>query len=371
MVLNAGLRLDFYDPGARAAKLGNEFLASTFAQPQDITLKARMKTQISPRVGMAYPISDRDVLHFHYGRFYQLPIFERMYKGLGQQIEQDGGTYGNIFLEPVNTISYELGVDHQITRNLSLDMTVFFKDIFGWIDSDEITNGSFASFGNQAPVGFVNQAYGTVKGLEFKLSRKLSNKFGGSVVYTLARATGTASDDNTQVLVGTGVLDRKPLTETPLNWDRTHAFVFNLIMTDPGVWEVSLDYTYETGSPYTPRRYQQRSTLAEDINAARLPDEARLDIRANKLYSMYGQEFRLFVEGDNVLNRENIRMLNPGDWPTNEGLHTVYYTESGQLGGAYNLNDVNSSAGNQFVGLSDPRVFDPMRRIKVGIMFDW
>ena len=216
-----------------------------------------------------------------------------------------------------------------------------------------------------------DQAYGTVKGLEFKLSRKLSNKFGGSVVYTLARATGTASDDNTQVLVGTGVLDRKPLTETPLNWDRTHAFVFNLIMTDPGVWEISLDYTFETGSPYTPRRYQQRSTLAEDINTARLPDEARLDIRANKLYSMYGQEFRLFVEGDNVLNRENIRMLNPGDWPTNEGLHTVYYTESGQLGGAYNLNDVNSSAGNQFVGLSDPRVFDPMRRIKVGIMFDW
>ncbi|RPJ43646.1 MAG: TonB-dependent receptor, partial [Candidatus Latescibacterota bacterium] len=371
MVLNAGLRFDFYDPGARAARLGNEFLASTFGQPEDISLASRMKMQVSPRIGMAYPISDRDVLHFHYGRFYQLPVFERMYKGIGQQIEQDGGTYGNIFLEPEKTISYELGVDHELGRNLSLDATVFFKDIFGLIDTDEIVNGSLASFGNQAPIGYVNQAYGTVKGLEFKLNRRLANKFGGSIVYTLSRATGTFSDENSQALVGTGVLDRKPLNESPLNWDRTHAIVGNLIMTDPGVWEFSMDYTYETGSPFTPRLYQQRSLEAEDMNSRRLPDDSRLDFRANKLYSVYGQEFRLFVEANNVLNRENIRDLNPGDWPTNDGLHTVYYTETGQLGGAYNLNDVNASAGNQYVGLEDPRVLDPKRRVKVGIMFDW
>ncbi|MBM3319289.1 MAG: TonB-dependent receptor [Candidatus Eisenbacteria bacterium] len=371
MVLSAGLRLDFFDPGARAARIGNEFLASTFQTPQDISLWSRLKKQVSPRLGMAYPISDRDVLHFHYGRFYQLPVFERMYKGIGQQIEQDGGTYGNIFLDPEKNISYELGVDHQLTKTLNLDMTVFFKDIFGWIDTDEIVNGSLASFGNSAPIGYVNQAYGTVKGLEFKLNRRLANKFGGSIVYTLARATGTFSDDNSQALVGTGVLNRKPLTENPLNWDRTHAVVGNLILTDPGVWEFSMDYMYETGSPFTPRRYQQRSIDAEDMNSARLPDESRLDVRANKLYSIYGQEFRLFVEANNVLNRENIRDLSPGEWPSNSGLYTVYYTETGQLGGAYNLNDVNASAGNQYVSLGDPRVLDPMRRVKVGIMFDW
>ncbi|MBN1826344.1 MAG: TonB-dependent receptor [Candidatus Eisenbacteria bacterium] len=371
MVLNAGLRLDFYDPGLQSVRLGNEWNASTFQETEDHSLLSRMKTQLSPRIGMAYPISDRDVLHFHYGRFYQLPLFERMYKGLGQAIEQDGGLYGNIFLQPEQTISYEFGVDHQLTDVLNLDMTIFFKDIFGLIDTDEITNGSLASFGNQAPVGYVNQAYGTVKGLEFKLNRRLKNKFGGSIVYTLSRAKGTQSEENSQVLVGTGVLDRKPLSESPLNWDHTHTLVLNLLLTDPGVWQISMDYTFESGSPYTPRRYQQRSARADELNSLRLPDEARLDIRANKLYSIYGQEFRLFVDGSNLLNKENIRTLNPGDWPSNEGLHTVYYTETGQLGGAYNLNEVNSSAGNQFIPLNDPRVLDPMRRVKVGIMFDW
>jgi hypothetical protein len=171
--------------------------------------------------------------------------------------------------------------------------------------------------------------------------------------------------------VGTGVIDREPLMETPLRWDRTHALVMNLLVTDPGVWEVSFDYTYETGAPFTPQLYQQRTVRTENINSGRLPDEARLDLRANKLYSVYGQEFRLFVEGNNLLNRTNVRLVNPTDWPSNEGLHTVYYTETGQLGGAYNLNDVNASAGDQFVTLADPRVLDPKRRVKVGIMFDW
>lgn len=371
MILNGGLRLDFYDPGAEAMEVGNEVLASTFRIPEDISLMSRLKLQVSPRVGMAYPISDRDVMHFHYGRFYQLPIFERMYKGIGQAIEQDGGTYGNVFLQPEQTISYEFGVDHQITDLINLDMTVFFKDIFGLIDTREITNGSLASFGNSAPIGYVNQAYGTVKGLEFKLNRRLANSFGGSIVYTLARARGTQSNANTQLLVGAGTLDRPPLTETPLNWDHTHSLVFNILLTDPGVWEVSTDYTFETGGPFTPRRYQQRSNRADELNSRRLPDESRMDIRANKLYKIYGQEFRLFVDGTNLMNKENIRLLSPGDWPTNDGMYTVYYTETGQLGGAYNLNDVNSSAGNQFVSLGDPRVLDPKRRIRVGIMFDW
>ena len=367
----AVMRFDFYDPGLPSSRLGNEWNASTFQEPKDHALLSRMKKQISPRIGMAYPISDRDVLHFHYGRFYQLPLFERMYKGLGQSIEQDGGLYGNIFLKPEQTISYEFGVDHQLTDVLNLDMTIFFKDIFGWIDSYQITNGSLASFGNQAPVGYINQAYGTVKGLEFKLSRKLSNKFGGSIVYTLSRAKGTQSEDNSQVLVGTGVLDRKPLTESPLNWAHTHSLVLNLLLTDPGVWQISMDYIYETGSPYSPLQYQQRSVRADEMNSERLPEESRLDIRANKLYSIYGPEFRLIVDGTNLLNKEHIRQLNPDDWPSNEGLHTVYYTETGQLGGAYNLNEVNSSAGNQFIPLNDPRVLDPKRRVKVGIMFDW
>ncbi len=371
MVINGGLRWDFFDPGLKAVRLDNEARAATFRPPLDISLGARLKSQVSPRLGMAYPITDRDVLHFHYGRFYQLPDLDNMYQSIGVTNFQPGATQGNVNLEPQQTISYELGVDHQLSSTLNLDMTIFFKDIFGQIDTEELNAATTAGIGSDAPVTFVNQAYGTVKGLEFKLKRRLSRKFGGTLVYTLSRATGTTSDENTQVLVGLGQLNRKPLTENPLRWDRTHTVVANLILTDPGVWEVSADYTFQSAAPYTPQTFNQRETLAESINTGRLLDEAWLDIRANKLYSMYGQEYRLFVEGRNLLDRDNIATFSPGIWPSNSGLFAEYYTEAGELGGAFNLHEVNSSSEDTYIPLSDPRVFDPGRNIKVGVMFDW
>lgn len=371
MVLNAGLRWDFYDPGLKAVRLDNASRSARFLPPNDISLGERLKSQVSPRLGMAYPITDRDVLHFHYGRFYQLPSLSNLYESIGAANVQPGQAFGNVQLEPTKQISYELGVDHQLTRFLSLDMTIFFKDIFGWIDTEEDLNGTLSSVGQNAAVTYVNAAYGTVKGLEFKLRRKFRNKFGGSLVYTLSRATGTHSDGNTSQLVGTGQLNRAPLTENPLDWDRTHAVVANLILSDPGVWEVSADYTYQSAGPFTPQFFNQRETLAEQINTGRLQDEAWLDLRANKLYSMYGQEFRMFVEGRNLLARDNINSFNPGIWPTNPGLYAEYFTEEGELGGAFNLNEINSSSESQYIPLDDPRVFDPGRQIKLGVMFDW
>ncbi len=371
MVVNGGLRWDFYDPGLKAVRLDNESRASRFLPPNDISLGARLNSQISPRLGMAYPITDRDVLHFHYGRFYQLPSLSDMYTSIGVTNQTPGSVTGNVSLDPVKTISYELGVDHQLTGLLNLDMTVFFKDIFGWIDTQEDPNGTLASTGADPAVTFVNQAYGTVKGLEFKLRRKFRNKFGGSLVYTLSRATGTHSDPNTQLLIGLGQLNRKPLGESPLDWDRTHTLVGNLILSDPGVWEISTDFTYQSGAPFTPQEFNQRQVLAEDVNSGRLPEESWLDIRANKLYSMYGQEFRLYVEGTNLLDRRNIATFDPSDFPSNTGLHAEYYTEEGQLGGAYNLHEVNASSEDRYIPLNDPRVFDPGRALKMGIMLDW
>ena len=41
--------------------------------PDEDLPTGRYKQQISPRLGVAYPISDRDVLSFHYGWTFQTP----------------------------------------------------------------------------------------------------------------------------------------------------------------------------------------------------------------------------------------------------------------------------------------------------------
>ncbi|MFN0150228.1 MAG: TonB-dependent receptor [bacterium] len=371
MIVNAGLRYDWFDPGVRATRIGNAGLASRFFAPGDVSFAERVKTQISPRIGMAYPITDRDVLHFHYGRFFQLPNLEFLYSYLGQPIDQANTVVGNVFLEPENTISYELGVDHQLSDNLTIDVTVFFKDIYGLIGTSEQTQGSNSAAGAQAATSYVNKDYGSVRGLEFKIDRPLTNKLGATLVYTLSRAAGVSSDVNQGYLIGLGRQDREPIREQPLDWDRTHSLTANLILSDPGVWEVSTDWTYLTGAPFTPQRFNERRTNADVINSLRIAPTSQVDVRANKLYTIYGREFRLFADGSNILDRGNIRSLEPGFWPTNDPLYAVYYTESGGLGGAYSLSSVSATAEHELVPLGDPRVYDPGRSVKVGVLVDW
>ena len=368
MVINAGIRWDFFDPGLRAARLDKARRAGLLTETgEHISLQSRLKSQLSPRIGMAYPITDRDVLHFQYGRFSQMPALHQLFAGIGAKNLEPGGLYGNLELEPTQNISYQLGVDHKLTGSLSLDMTLFYRDIFGWIDTREIAAGTLSSIGAEPAYTFINQAYGTVRGFEFVLNRRFQKRFGGSLTYTFSQATGTHSDANTAVLVGLGQLNRKPLSEQPLDWDKTHMFGAELRLSDPGIWLLSLEYEYRGGAPYTPLFYGQRKILAEEINTGRLPDESNVDLKANKLYRMYGQEFRLYVEGSNLLDNQNIRDFDPGG----EGLYSEYYTEAGGLGGAYNLHEVNASQADRFVSLADPRVFDPGRQIKMGVMIDW
>ena len=45
----------------------------------------RYKSQVSPRLGIAYPISDRDVLSFHYGWTFQTPQRNFVFENRGSQ----------------------------------------------------------------------------------------------------------------------------------------------------------------------------------------------------------------------------------------------------------------------------------------------
>lgn len=127
-----------------------------------------------------------------------------------------------------------------------------------------------------------------------------------------------------------------------------------------------------SGSPATPRRLGQRTTKAEDINTIRLPYEMTLNVRANKQYSVYRQEFRLFVEGRNVLDRKNVRTDLPGLFPTpSHEYYQEYYTEFGELGGAYNLKDTIGAAQDILVPLNDPRVYGEPRTFRAGVQFEF
>jgi outer membrane receptor protein involved in Fe transport len=117
LVLNAGLRYDLFTPGLQ---ISDEDLPS-----------GRYKQQISPRLGIAYPISDRDVLSFSYGWTFQTPQRSFVFENRGSQ--STVAVRGNPDLSPETNISYQAAVQHLFSKDVSGQFAVFFKDIFGLI----------------------------------------------------------------------------------------------------------------------------------------------------------------------------------------------------------------------------------------------
>jgi outer membrane receptor protein involved in Fe transport len=371
MVLNAGLRFDYFDPGEDAVRVSNQRVLALQKPTSGLSFLERWKAQISPRLGMSYPISDRDVLHFQYGRFFQLPDLEYLYD-FSNNATPGNQLVGNAFLEPETTISYQFGVRRQLSDRIFVDATVYFKDIFGLVGTEELEAENEREQAQFAPTVYVNKDYGSVRGFELSLDKNFSSYWQGGVSYSLSQGTGSSSDVNQGAVVAGEGQDREPIKEVPLTWDRTHVLNAYLYFSDPGVWGLNFDFNVASGSPTTPRRLGQRTVQAEDINTIRLPYVMNLNVRGNKQYSLYGQEFRLFLEGRNVLDRKNVRDDDPWLFPTpTHEYYQEYYTEYGELGGAYNLADTAGTADDILVPLNDPRVYSESRVFRIGIQFEW
>jgi outer membrane receptor protein involved in Fe transport len=132
MNVRAGLRLDVFDPGREAVEAYNSFLEQTQNRSDESGFFSRSEWQISPRLGVSYPISERDALYFNYGRFYQVPRLEVLFQFLGQT-ETGLLPFGNPLMDAETTISYEIGIQHQFSNTVMGDIAMFYKDIFGLI----------------------------------------------------------------------------------------------------------------------------------------------------------------------------------------------------------------------------------------------
>jgi outer membrane receptor protein involved in Fe transport len=372
MNLRAGLRFDLFDPGKDAVLAYNRFIESTGFESYDASFLKRIEWQVSPRLGVSYPISERDALYFNYGYFYQVPRLEVLFRSLGVTTGLPI-VFGNPLLDAETTIMYEIGIQHQFTRTLVGDVAMFYKDIFGLAGTEvaRLKDGCdfIQRYGPLAGTTiYVNQDYGSVRGIEVALIKRFSRRFAASFVYTFSKATGSSSNELQGANVVTGGMDRTPITELPLEWDKNHVITANLRVAEPGLWGVNMDWSYSSGPPYTPMLPRERMRRAALLNSERLPSRITLDIKADKRWKIAGREIPLFVEALNVLDRKNVASLEPGP---SSGNYVSYYTTTGELGGAYDYGELLGLPDVIYIPLHDPRVYGPPRCIRTGISFDW
>ena len=130
--LNVGLRLDYSDPKVDWWSLNSYDAAFFSANYKDTTTfskeRADAQWQLSPRLGIAHPISENSKLFFNYGHFRQLPQYESMFR-VDRNNQRQLVSYGNPNLILAKTISYELGFDQVLYEDYLFQIAAYYNDI--------------------------------------------------------------------------------------------------------------------------------------------------------------------------------------------------------------------------------------------------
>jgi hypothetical protein len=359
MVVNGGLRFEFFSTG-------NNDEIEIHNSEIDPTVN-KWKHNLSPRLGLAFPITDRDKFFFHYGRFTQWP--SRVYMFRTQDMVGALGTMGNPNLEPMLTVSYQAGISHQFTADIAGNFIVFNKDIYGLISSSLVTDDSTGL----QNLRYTNRTYASSRGLEVSLEKRLTRRIGFEVYYTYSFADGVASDaDFGRSAQG---LTHLPTEERPLDWDQRHTLNVTLRLQDRNRWGATVIYQYGSGMPWTP--VDRFARLADPTweNSRWLEPSHRLRVQGRKQFTIYNRQLTLFFEGRNLLNDD---ILLPGGTapaavPAMNGVEMdggAYLTETGRYGGAY-LQDTNDDGRDEFNPVYDPTIWEDHRVWRIGFGFEF
>lgn len=268
--------------------------------------KSKPKTQISPRVGIAYPITDRGIIHFSYGHFFQIPEFQFLYDNPDFKLFTGGGNtiVGNADLNAQRTVQYEIGLQQQISDFVGMDVTLFYKDIRDWVGTSPLVTTRRPSVAYST---YENKDYANVYGITLDLEKRFSGYFGAGLTYSFQVAEGTYSNP-TDAFNAIQSNQEPHLALIPLNWDQRHTLAGTATLGIRG-WTLTFQGKYQTGRPYTPSftrgtQVGGSTYIGYRDNSARLPSTSSLDILLHKRFRMGSMVWGLLVTVYNVLDQD-------------------------------------------------------------------
>ena len=336
LIINAGLRIDYFD--ADSWRFKDPAAPKRDSKEYTIDLASMEKTptytDISPRLGMSFPVSDLTVFHVQYGRFSQMPAMRSMYAGGARLALELGGQnyirYPTAYdIEPMRTTQYEIGFERQFSESASFDVTGFYRDIKGQVQLRKQQLSAGAEEAN-AYVYLQNGDFATTKGIEFQFKLRRVNNLRTELNYTLSDARGTGSYTGSAI---SGVENETnlPTIISPLDFNETHrGSIFldyrypdnepnpilrglgaNLLMS----FTSGHNFTLVTGSigqrgpenagvldSFDPR---SRKPL-ESINRSTTPWTFNTNLRIDKGFSLFGLNAKVYSRILNLFNRKNV-----------------------------------------------------------------
>ncbi|MCL1826636.1 MAG: TonB-dependent receptor [Candidatus Cloacimonetes bacterium] len=266
---------------------GHRIAISSGFDSKDVT-----QVMLSPRLSVSHPISEKQVVHFAYNYQNQLPQMRYIFTtrdSVDAYIQGPGVTVGNPTLKPQITVTYEVGLQQLLTEDYVLGVTAYYKNIYNYVSTRKVTSKQEASL---FWYEYISEDYGSARGVDLTLNRRMYNFLAGGINYSLAWANGNNSETIVQD-------ETKNIREFPLDWDIRHQLNFNIAhrvargeefilpFTDWAVpfddYLVSLNYFISSGRPYTPMALDTTDML--ETNSKRMPYTSSADLRFSKNFN--------------------------------------------------------------------------------------
>ena len=333
--INAGLRYDamFFDDWTFASPLDlgydpNNYLISTPG-------KGKTYSYLEPRLGLAFPASDKTVFHLQYGKFVQAPPLYTLQgsRALAVLIFQGAFYFQNPIgynIEPERSTQYEIGFSQQFTDNAAFDVTGFYKNTEGQLQIQYFPQPASSTVPSY--YAYANGDFQNVSGLEFSIHVRRTNRFMAEVNYTLQDARGTNSFANSgAALANVAGNSIKPSMVVPTDFAETHrgsvSVDYRWDKGDGGpILErlgLNLLFTFNSGHPFTLATGsggQQGPDLGsilndndartrfplEPVNASTTPWVYQLDLRIDKTFSLPMVDLNIYLYVQNLLNTQNV-----------------------------------------------------------------
>ena len=363
LVINVGLRADFFSPGKKVTK------SDYREQWEKVTAKTltvdNLQDYYSPRIGIGFPISEKGKIYFSYGHFTQMPDLQYLYR------DPFTGTWiGNPNLKPQVTVAYEFGVSYNFYKNWIIDVKSFNKNISGYPGLIQAGPG-VEDPGSPIVWLWVNKGYATTKGFEVEIEKKYSNYFSILCNYSYLISRGYSSSSFMEYYMGSST--PPPVRENRLDWDQTHNINLNFDFYVPknmgpvlfgkkiDNWGINVLWKYGSGRPYTPYNEGTRHVLV--TNTATMPYNSTLDIKINKDFEFAKMRFSIFAEILTAFNNRNVNYY--GENPVNNftGKPVKYGDYDPSLGRLYDWYTMKR--------MRNPNRFCAPRRMLLGLKINW
>lgn len=248
-------------------------------------------TTFSPRAGLDYVLTSRLSVRASYGQYTQQPftLFLAAYPE-------------NRSLTPFRADHYVAGLSYRPGAATRLTVEAYLKRYRDYPTSSQIPALSLANVGDTFALRdilfpMVSSGTGEARGIEFFAERAAAGgRWHGQVNLSVSRVVHAGLD---------GVA-------------RPGSFDYPAIANGTGTyrlssrWDLSARLAYLAGRPYTAfdldasRRQARAVNDLTRVNAARLPDYFRLDLRVDRRFSVNHRPVSVFAGVQNVTNRRNV-----------------------------------------------------------------